>query len=329
MERGKEMIGKQRNGLIYLLLGLSLSLGACSGDPASMAQSADRQPATSSATGFDAQRALEHLRRLVQMGPRPVGTPAHDNARDYIIDQLKKLEIEVERHDFVADTPIGPRAMTNIIGKLAGSTKDAILIGSHYDTKLFKDFAFVGANDGGSSTGAVLEIARVLAGQPRQTRPRVWFVFFDGEEAFVRWTATDSKYGSRRLARKWFADGTLASIRGLILLDMIGDRHLDIKRDGYSTRSLVDIIWGAARQLGYSDQFQPNTTFMDDDHQPFLRLGVPSVDIIDFNFGPHNSYWHSAADTIDKLDAQSLKIVADVVIQSLPAIMRSLASRGR
>lgn len=312
-----------RRPLPYLVMILWVVTGACSGKSASMVQ----RQAKTDATAFDAARAFEHVRRLVEMGPRPVGSPAHQRARDYIIGQLKAFKIPVERDDFSAQTPLGSRAMTNIMGKLAGRTEDVIVIASHYDTKLFTDFRFVGANDGGSSTGAVLEIARALAKQSEDTRPQVWFVFFDGEEAFGEWSATDSKYGSRHLANKWKQAGVLSRIRALILLDMIGDKNLDIKRDAYSTRSLVDILWRTAAQMGYGEFFLTGATFIDDDHEPFLRLGVPAVDIIDFNYGMFNRHWHSADDTLDKLDPMSLKIVGDVVIGALPAIEATMAHR--
>jgi Zn-dependent M28 family amino/carboxypeptidase len=302
-------------------------MGACSGKSASMAQRSGGTPATTDSTAFDAARAFEHVRRLVEMGPRPIGSPAHDRARDYIIEQLKSLKIPLERDAFTAQTPLGSRAMTNIIGKLAGRTEDVMVIASHYDTKLFTEFRFVGANDGGSSTGAVLEIARVLASQPKETRPQVWFVFFDGEEAVGEWSATDSTYGSRHLANKWKQTGVLSRIGALILLDMIGDKNLGIKREAYSTRSLVDIIWRTAAQLGYGEYFLSGATFIGDDHVPFLRLGVPAVDIIDFNYGMFNRHWHTADDTLDKLDPMSLKIVGDVVVRALPAIEATMTHR--
>lgn len=317
---------KGQGPCLAMILGVVLS--ACSGKPISMAQRSGSTPAKTESTAFDAARAFEHVRRLVEMGPRPVGSPAHDRARDYIIEQLKSLKIPVERDDFTAQTPLGPRVMTNIIGRLDGWTEDVIVIASHYDTKLFTDFRFVGANDGGSSTGVVLELARVLAHQPSQKRSQTWFVFFDGEEAFGEWSVTDSKYGSRHLANKWKQADVLSQIRALILLDMIGDKNLDIKRDAYSTRSLVEIIWRTAAQMGYGEFFLDGVTFIDDDHEPFLRLGVPAVDIIDFNYGLFNRHWHTAADTLDKLDPRSLKIVGDVIISALPAIEATMKPKA-
>jgi hypothetical protein len=281
-------------------------------------------------TEFDGNRAFEHVRRLVEMGPRPSGGPAIVRARDYIIEQLKALKLDVVRDDFTARTPLGPRDMTNIIGKLPGKSDGVIVISSHYDTKLFKEITFVGANDGGSSTGAVLEIARVLAARKQKPPHQVWFVFFDGEEAVINWTQTDSKYGSRHLAEKWAQEGVLTKVRALILLDMIGDKDLDVKRETwYSSSWLVDLVWATADQLGYGHHFLPDESPVDDDHVPFRQRGVPVVDLIDFNYGPSNDYWHQAEDTLDKLSPKSLKIIGDVVIRSLPAIEAALAKRPR
>lgn len=314
--------------MMHILL-FSILVSGCSGRSTSVTPAAADAPPGAATTEFDGRRAFEHVRRLVEMGPRPVGSRAHRRARDYIIKHLRRLKITVERDDFTAQTPLGPRSMTNIIGQLPGRSEGVILIASHYDTKLFDDFPFVGANDGGSSTGVLLEIARVLAHRPVEDRPTVWFVFFDGEEALVRWSTNDSKYGSRHLAKKWHAAGVLGRVRALILLDMIGDKELDIKRDALSTRSLVEIIWRTAARMGYEDYFLSERTFVDDDHEPFLRLGVPAVDIIDFHYGPSNRYWHTAEDTLDKIDPESLKIVGDVVIAALPAIEAATAVRLR
>lgn len=313
-------------GWTLAVLALSCAVGACAGKPAANAQKADS--AKVSASQFDGERAFAHVQQMVSWGPRPVGSEAHQKTQAYIVEQLRQFKIEVEEDRFIGQTPKGNWPMTNIIGRLKGRTKEVILIGSHYDTKLFTDIRFVGANDGGSSTGAVLEIARVLAQRPEQDRPHVWFVFFDGEEAVIEWSQTDSRYGSRHLAEWWEKDGTLRQIRALILLDMIGDKDLAIQRDGYSTRSLVDIIWQTARELGYGQHFTSDVGFIDDDHVPFLQKGVPAVDVIDFNYGLFNRYWHTEHDTLDKLSPRSLKIVGDVIIRALPTI-EALPVRAR
>jgi Zn-dependent M28 family amino/carboxypeptidase len=215
--------------------------------------------------------------------------------------------------------------MTNIIGEIAGAKPEIVMITGHYDTKPIE--GFVGANDGASSAAAVLEMARVLAGSnPEYT---LWFVFFDGEEAVVDWDANngmDNTYGSRHLAAKLKSDGTLNKVRGMILVDMIGDKKLDIKKDGNSTPWLVDVIWTTAGKMGNGRYFLGNETVIADDHLPFVSAGIPSVDIIDFDYGPDNSYWHTKQDSLDKISGESIKIVSDVVIRALPEIFRRLNS---
>jgi Zn-dependent M28 family amino/carboxypeptidase len=216
--------------------------------------------------------------------------------------------------------------MKNIIGELTGERPDIVIIAGHYDTKSMD--GFVGANDGGSSAAAVLEMARVSA----KTRPEytLWFTFFDGEEAVVDWSAndgTDNTYGSRRLADRLDQDGTLSKVKAVLLVDMIGDRDLDIKRDAVSTPWLVDLIWATAGRLGYGRYFLGNETAIEDDHIPFKERGVPAIDIIDFNYGPNNSYWHTRQDTLDKVSAESMKVVGDVILVSLPELFKRIGEK--
>jgi len=311
-----------------LLAVVILSLAACS--TKSSSTTAERGPSAALApTEFSGERAFEHVRRLVELGPRPVGSEAHARMRAYIVAELKAYGLSVRTMEFRAQTPLGEKPMVNIIAEHSGASEEVIILASHYDTKLFTDFSFVGANDGGSSTGALLELARVLAARPEKPSFTLWFVFFDGEEAFVSWSPTDSKYGSRHMVEELERSGQLSRIRALILLDMIGDKDLDIVRDAYSTRWLQDILWETARQLGYERHFTDRETFVDDDHVPFLHKGVPAVDLIDFNYGLWNRYWHTADDTLDKVSPRSLKIVGDVVLRALPRIEAALAAAGR
>ena len=148
----------------------------------------------------------------------------------------------------------------------------------------------------------------------------IWLVWTDGEEAFVNWTATDSLYGTRHLAQKWEQDGTAKQIKALIVVDMIGDADLDILKDLNSTPWLTDLVYKAASNLGYQSHFYQWQTGMDDDHMPFLKAGIPSVDIIDFTYGYNNVFWHTPEDTVDKLSPQSLAITGDVVLETLRLI---------
>ena len=268
-------------------------------------------------------RALQHVRVLVEPGPRVAGSAAHAKAVSYIERTLRSYGIKVERQSFTASTPSGPLEMTNLIAEIPGATGDIVVLASHYDTKRMK--GFVGANDGGSSTGLLLELARVLA--RRENRVALRLVFFDGEEAFEQFSATDGFYGSRHLAAEWQRDGTLARIRAFILLDMVGDRNLNFQKDFNSTRWLRDLVWEAAESLGHGAHFTDEVTAMDDDHVPFTQAGVPAVDLIDFDYGPRNRYWHSREDTLDKLSARSLRIVGEVVLESLRRLEQRPAGR--
>jgi hypothetical protein len=267
---------------------------------------------------FDSTKAWEHVRQQVAIGPRPSGSSANAKTRQYIAAELGKLGIKAVEQPFEGATPLGAVKMVNIIGTIPGKSADRIILASHFDTKLFRDVRFVGASDGASSTGALLELARVL--KARKDLPfTIELLFFDGEEAVVEWSATDSTYGSRHYVDAARKSGTLKSIRALVLLDMIGDRDLTIRRDPNSTPWLTDIIWAAARKLGHH-QFMDEEMAIEDDHLPFLRAGVPAVDVIDLDYAA----WHTPQDTIDAISARSLQIVGDVVLAALPEIERRL-----
>lgn len=270
---------------------------------------------------FDGARALRHVERLVALGPRPSGSPAAERTREYITAELKRASVDTRVRPFDAATPHGVVKMANVIAVLPGRRPDVILIGGHYDTKHYKDVRFVGANDGGSSTALLLELARVLARRPREFT--YWIAFFDGEEARETWTDRDSLYGSRHLAEELTRTGRLP--RAVIVADMIGDRNLGIRREGHSTPWLTDLLWAAARRLRYDAHFLPETQVVEDDHVPFLRAGVPAALLIDFDFPP----WHTADDTLDKVSADSLRIVGEVLLDALPTIEHRLTSERR
>jgi Zn-dependent M28 family amino/carboxypeptidase len=267
---------------------------------------------------FDGAAAFRHLERLVGIGPRPAGSAGAARARDYITAELRRAGAKVRVEAFEADTPDGRVKMANVVGVLAGRRPEVILLGGHYDTKVFRDFRFVGANDGGSSAALLIELARALAGRAREYT--YWVVFFDGEEARGAWTATDSLYGSRRLAADLARRGQLP--RAVIVADMIGDRDLGIRREASSTPWLTDLIWNSARRLGQSAHFLADAMAVEDDHAPFLRAGVPATLLIDFDFPP----WHTSGDTLDTVSARSLQVVGDVLLDALPAIEAQLRS---
>jgi len=270
---------------------------------------------------FDGTAALKHVERLVAIGPRVAGTPGGARAREYIVGELKRIAgVQVQVKAFDADTPHGRVSMANVIAVLPGRRSDVVMVAGHYDTKLFKQFQFVGANDGGSSTGLLLELGRRLAARPRDYT--YWLVWLDGEEAREAWTDRDSLYGSRRLAADLARDKRLP--RAMILVDMIGDRDLAIRREAHSALWLTQIIWEAAARLGHGRHFLRDTIPVEDDHLPFLRVGVPSTLLIDFDFPP----WHTAADTLDKLSADSLTVVGQVLLEALPSVEHYLSGEG-
>ncbi len=265
------------------------------------------------------QRALEHVRELVRFGGRVPGSPSHSRAQRYIIRQLRRASAdEIEEVDFVAQTPRGKVRMKNIIAKFAGQSQEMVVLAGHYDTVARENF--IGANDGGSSTALLLELAHVLG--RRKNSLTVWVVFFDGEEAFQRFTSTDGFYGSRHQASAWKKDGTLDRIKAVIVVDMIGDKNLNLRRERNSTAWLVDLVWQIARASGYGIHFLDQTTVIEDDHVPFVQAGVPAVDLIDLDYGPGNRYWHTPDDTVDKLSAQSMEIVGEVVLKTVERLGR-------
>jgi glutaminyl-peptide cyclotransferase len=276
--------------------------------------SAAQGPAT-----FDGGRAMDHLRALVGFGPRPAGSAALGESRKYIREQLGALGIKVVDQAFDADTPVGKVKMVNLVATIPGAKPGRLIIAGHYDTKLFREFRFVGANDGGSSTAFLLEIARIL--KPRANPFTIELLFLDGEEAFGEWAGTDHTYGSRYYVDAARRTGTLASIKAMVLVDMIGDRQLNIRRESYSTPWLTEVLWSTAERLGFDNYFVPEVLAVEDDHVPFLQAGVQAVDIIDLDYEP----WHTAGDTLDKISARSMEVVGKVLIEALPKIEARLA----
>ena len=281
-------------------------------------------PVDSPAVKFDSSRAWEHLRRQVSFGPRPSGSAALNECRQYILAQLKAAGIEGRQQVFMARTPLGEMMMANIIGTIPGRRSERIILASHFDTKRAPDFRFVGASDGASSTATLLELGRTLKG--RQNEFTIELLFLDGEEAVNwEWRDPDNTYGSRHYVQTAQQSGGVSSIKAFVLLDMVGDRNLTIRRDANSTPWLVEVIWNAAGRLGQRAVFSNELTTIEDDHRPFLRAGVPSVDLIDLDY----PQWHTAQDDLDHVSARSLQVVGDVVLASLPDIEARLATARR
>jgi glutaminyl-peptide cyclotransferase len=273
---------------------------------------------SSAPTGFQGTAALQLTHRATVFGERPSGSEAIQRLREWIVSECKATGGQVSLDPFTGQTPSGPVPMANIIVKFPGSSGKAVIITGHYDTKRIPMVHFVGANDAGSSTGFLIEFARAVAAIKHPDD--IYLVFFDGEEAVVNWTQTDSLYGSRHLAANWAADGTLSHIKALINIDMVGDKDLDLSDDEYSSQSLREAVWNIADKLGDAKYFRHDPGGVEDDHKPFADAGVNAIDIIDLDYGPRSpeapngAYWHTAQDTMDKLSAHSFQVVGDVVL---------------
>ena len=314
---------------IAFSLVLCLNLIACAGskptgapEPAAASAPAPSAPDFSSLPAdpspppsIDSARALQYTRQIVAFGARPVGSANHSRLEEYIYAHLKG-DLVVDDL-FTADTPEGKFPMRNIVAKFPGTKDGIIVIAGHYDTNYpLRNTGYVGANDGGSSTALLLELANQLRGKKRDGYS-VWLLWTDGEEALKQWTDTDSVYGARHLAELWQNDGTLKQIKAFLLADMIGDADLNIDRDAYSTPWLEDLVYQAATRLGYQSHFFGRQNAVGDDHAPFMQRGVPCADLIDFDYGYNNIFWHTPQDTVDKLSPQSMEIVGSVILETV------------
>ncbi len=332
---------------VLFLLTLALLSTACPKDtpPGPRIRTAERtrevNPAiVPGAVAFNGERAMEHVKKQVDIGPRIPGSPELAKTRDYIVNSLKSSGLAVKTDEFTATTPIGDKKMVNITGEIPGESADVIIVASHYDSKYYKDMRFVGANDPGASVATLLEMARVLGASEQKPKATYWLVFFDGEEAFCeQWEQCqnpnpadpskplpDNTYGSRHYVSRLVERNELSRVRSLILLDMMGYKNLQLGRETMSTRWLQDMVWKTALDLGYGKYFVDRAEGVGgDDHEAFLQAGVDSLDLIQLNGYP---YWHRADDTLDKVSGQSMKIVGDVVLASLPKIADRLVTPG-
>ena len=258
---------------------------------------------------------MQYVKEIVAYGPRPIGSANHKKVEDYILAHLKGDNVESDV--FTADTAEGKFPVHNIIAKFPGTKDGIVVIASHYDTNYpFRDTPYVGANDGGSSSALLLEFANQLRGKAREGYS-VWLVWDDAEEAVKTWSDTDSLYGIRHLAEKWDADGTMKKIKAFLLADMVGDADLNIEHDTNSTPWLEDVVYEAATRLGYQSHFFGRAMEVSDDHLPFVKRGVPSADLIDFDYGYNDVFWHTPQDTVDKLSPKSLEIVGGIMLETV------------
>ncbi|MEP6571029.1 MAG: M28 family peptidase [Acidobacteriota bacterium] len=345
-ERRKFRRPLNKSLLGFCLLALSLLLSACpkdEGQPKARIGTADRDrsreesPIVPGAVAFNGERAMDHVKKQMEIGPRIPGSPELARTRDYILTSLKISGLSVKTDEFTAVTPLGEKKLVNLTAEIPGESNDVIIVSSHYDSKFYKDMRFLGANDPGTSVATLLELARVLGASQQKPKLTYWLVFFDGEEALCEdWEQChnpnpsdpknplpDNTYGSRRYVSRLRESKELSRVRALILLDLMGSKNLELGRDTMSIKWLQDIVWQRGRELGYGKYFVDRPEGVGgDDHEPFLRAGIDSLDLIQLSSYP---YWHKADDTLDKVSGQSMKIVGDTVLASLPKIAEHVA----
>lgn len=332
------LVSYRRGGVAVLsvmIVGLLLMTPACkgkqenpapaTGSAAAVLASAAHNPAdfdppagSPAAPKVDGKQAFQYAKEIVAFGPRPIASEAHRKVEEYIKSHLQGAQIEEDK--FTANTAAGNFPMNNIIAKIPGKKDGIIVLASHYDTNYpLRNENFVGANDGAATSGLLIELGKQLLSKPNDGYS-IWLLFTDGEEATVEWSDSDSLYGSKQLAKKWQQDGTAKKIKAFLLLDMIGDKDLNVDRDTNSTPWLQDVVARAAQRIGTESYFFKRDTPMDDDHLPFRDTGVPVVDLIDFSYGFNNLYHHTTEDTLDKISPNSLQIVGDTVLETIRAL---------
>jgi glutaminyl-peptide cyclotransferase len=284
---------------------------------------------------FSGQAIYSLTQQLLVVAPKRInGSPGHLAAENFIKEHFKPdaAKGNFETDQFTANTPVGPQVMRNYIVRYPGKKDGVIVLASHYETNYpLKDVNFVGANDGACTSALLIALGQYFGTHPPEGYS-VWLVFDDGEEAIAnppynpaQWSTSNSLYGTRHLAAKWYSDGTLKRIKAFIVADMIGDKDLNILEEMGSTPWLRDVLRQAARNTNHTANVFQSQGEEEDDHLPFLKRGVPSLDVIDADYGAHTSampdgYHHTDQDTIDKISPKSLQISADLFLETIRLI---------
>jgi len=275
------------------------------------------------AAKLDGARALSNVVDLVKFTPRNSGSPGAEKAALYLKRALKPYVDGCTVDEFEEDTPRGHIKFHNVVGMLLGSGNEIVIIASHYDTKTgIADFQ--GANDSGSSSGLLLEIARLLKSSERLPFS-VIYLFTDGEECIDEYAHNDGLHGSRRMVRLLTKDNRLRKVKAFILLDMVGDSDLTLTLPRNADSRLKRFALEAARDAGIRKKVRMSDMAILDDHVPFLKAGVPAVDLIDFSYGSAsglNDYWHTSADSLEHISARSLHETGAITL----GILNRLAS---
>ena len=289
------------NWLILVLPALFLTLSGCSPRPI---------------PEINSDNAYSLAVRLVSFGKRYSGTEENRKQAEFIAAKASEYGALVNIDRFTCPTSAGLIEFANITAEIKGKSSGFVIIGSHYDIKKIASAPdFEGANDSASSSALLLEMIRAINASGYIPPVTLKFVFFDGEECRMAYSENDGLWGSRNYAEKLKNTGQAGKCKAMVLLDMIGDADLGITLPANSDRGLVEKVLDSAVKLGYSQYFSAKNFEILDDHQPFLQQGIPSIDIIDFEYGPGNAYWHTEADKIDKISKKSLKIVGDCVLR--------------
>ncbi len=273
---------------------------------------------------FDAERAYRETVELAVLYPRDAGTPGAEQAAQHLRARLQTAGLEAFIDSFPDLTPTGTQTFHNVFGRLPGQGRGLILLASHYDSKAGMEPPFCGANDSASSSGVLLELARLLA-PITNLPPEILFVFFDGEECVRYYSELDGLHGSRHLARQLVENGKQNEVQAVILLDMVGDKNYNITIPQNTTPSLVRIALDAAEAEGIRASFSLYRYAMGDDHVPFLAAGMPAINLIDFEFGSapgRNDYWHTPDDNMDRISAESLGKTGRVVLRMLNTLIQ-------
>ncbi len=293
---------KKRPELYYILgLGVLLVIGLVG---IAFSNGSDLSQST-----FDWSRAYEDVKYQVDLGPRVPGSQAHTAEVQWIVNQLKQSGWQVE----VQQATAMGHPIQNVVARKGSASKPWLILGAHYDSRMLADQdpnpanrtqPVPGADDGASGVAVLLEIARVLNFNP--AKEQVWLVFFDAEDQ------GDIPGWDWILGSQVFAGQLQGSPDAVVVVDMIGDKNLNIYKEKTSNPDLTATIWNIAASLGYKDQFIPQYKYpMEDDHTPFLKKGLAAIDIIDFDY----PYYHTVSDTTDKVSPNSLKVVGDTLIK--------------
>lgn len=267
---------------------------------------------------IDKAKTFQYVSEITSIGPRLPGSKGSEKTIEYIRAETENLGFSSKLDKWTEKTVLGEINFCNISVDIKGGNNDFIIVGAHYDTKKFETIPdFSGANDGASGTGLLLAIMKAISESKTLPPFFVKFMFFDGEEAFMKYSDNDGLYGSRRAADKLFKSGDLNKCKAVIIADMVGDRDLDVTIPSDTDRKMADLLFSSAEHQGGTKYFKWYGTPILDDHSPFQKHGIPAIDIIDFNYGASNRYWHTKEDTIDKISQDSLQMIGNVLIRMI------------